>query len=382
MIVPFHRPYISEEDITAVSDAMRSGWLTMGPKTREFEEAFRNFVGSGCAVAVNSATAGLHLSLVAAGVKPGDEVIIPAITFAATAEAVCYCGGRPVMVDVEGATRNIDFGKIEEAVTDKTRAIIPMHYGGQPCDMDPIMSIAAMNNCFVIEDAAHALPSVYGGLAIGSIADATVFSFYATKTITTGEGGMITTDREDWASRMRRLRLHGIDRDAWQRLSSGNMWAYEVVEVGYKYNPTDMASAMGITQLAKCDEMFEKRKAVADRYCAGLKDMDTLRLPVIKPGRQTSWYLFSIDLNIDALKISRDEFIMEMRKRGIELSVHFIPLYRFAWYKKYVNTPMSFAECEWVFARTVSFPIYPGMETQAVDYVIDNAADVLAKNRR
>jgi perosamine synthetase len=285
-------------------------------------------------------------------------------------------------VDIERGTHLMDAAKIEEKITGRTRVIIPVHYAGQPCDMDEILGIARKHNLSVIEDAAHSLPAWYRNRAIGTVGDATCFSFYATKTLTTGEGGMICTDDEDRARRLGILRLHGIDRDAWERLSSTRFWQYDVVEAGYKYNTTDIASAIGIEQLKKVELMWKMRKRIAERYTEAFKNRDELFTYTVKPDRVSAWHLYPLDLNIDALKIGRDRFIEEMRSRGVGLSVHFIPLYEFTYYKKMGYSGRGYDNSRWVFDRTVSLPIFPGMVDEEVDYVIENVLDITHAGRR
>lgn len=361
---------------------MRAGWLTAGVKTASFEEQFKNFVGCGSAVSANSATAAMHLSLAVMGLREGDEVLVPAMTFTATAEVVRYFNAMPVLVDIERDTHCIDAGKIEAALTPRTRAIMPVHYGGQPCDMTKILDIARARNLRVIEDSAHCFPAWYEGKPIGTFGDATCFSFYATKTITTCEGGMLCTDNEEWARQARVLRLHGINRDAWQRANSKNFWRYDVMEAGYKYNTTDIAAAMGIEQLKKAESLRKMRKRIAERYSAAFRGHEELGLYTVRSGRESSWHLYPVDLNLESLTITRDAFIETMRERGVSLSVHFIPLYEFTYYKKLGFTGSGLDNCRWVFERTMSLPIYPSMTDAEIDYVIDNVLDIVAANRR
>jgi dTDP-4-amino-4,6-dideoxygalactose transaminase len=382
MKIPFHRPSIGDEEIASVTECLRGGWLTSGARTVEFEEEFKGYVGARHAIAVSSATAGLHLSLIAAGCGKDDEVLVPAMTHASTAEVVRYVNARPVFVDIERESHCIDASRIEEKITKKTRAIIPVHYAGQPCDMDDILSIAAAHGLQVIEDAAHSLPAWYRDRKIGTIGDSTCFSFYATKTLTTGEGGMICTDDDGRAARMRVLRLHGISCDAWDRLNSSRIWRYDVVETGYKYNMTDMAASIGIQQLKKLELLWERRGRIADRYSAAFRNREDLTPYAIKPDRVSSWHLYPVDLNIDMLSIGRDGVIEQMHARGVDLSVHFIPLYEFSCYKKLGYRGAGFENCAWVFERTVSLPIFPDMSEHEVDYVIQNLLDVLAAFRR
>lgn len=373
MEIPFHKPYITEEEISEVVDSLRSGWLTMGPKTLRFEEEFNQYIGSKYSVAVNSCTAALHLALKAINLKPEDEVIIPTMTFTATGEVICYFNAKPVIVDVDKDTHNIDISAIERAITPKTKAIIPVHYAGQPCDMDEIRQIADSYKLIVIEDAAHSLPAWYNDKKIGTIGDITCFSFYATKTLATGEGGMVTTENDGWAERIRILRLHGISKDAWKRYSNEGSWYYEVVEAGYKYNMTDIQAALGLSQLKKVEWMWERRKEIAQRYIEAFKDLESVILPHIKPYRESAWHLYVIKLNLELLTIDRAGFIEELKTRGIGTSVHFIPLHRHPFYRDVVGYKAEdFPVSEWLYERMISLPIYPGMTDEELNYVVEN----------
>jgi dTDP-4-amino-4,6-dideoxygalactose transaminase len=378
--IPFHKPYITEDEVNEVTDALRSGWWTTGPKALKFENDFKDFIGCKHSVAVNSWTAAAHLALEAIGLKEGDEVIVPSITFTATAEIVCYFNAKPVIVDVQRDTYNIDPGEIEKAITGRTKAIIPVHYGGQPCDMDEILDIAERNNLSIIEDAAHALPSFYKGKIVGTLSDVTCFSFYATKTLATGEGGMICTDNDEIAERCSIMRLHGINKDAWKRYSEEGNWYYEVVAPGYKYNFTDIQAALGIAQLKKINLMLEKRKNIFDLYNEGFKDNLLIKPYIIKPDRNSSYHLYPVELNVDRLSVSRGRFIEELKESGVGVSVHFIPLYRHPFYKnvfnlEYKNYPVS----ESIYAGIVNLPIWPGMKISQIEQVIDNVNSLTKK---
>src|SRR5919109_879466 len=277
--LPFYIPDIAEAEIESVVETLRSGWLTTGPKVRQFEENFAKYVGCHHAVAVNSATAALHLALGAVGIKEGDEVVVPTMTFAATAEVVLYFKARPVLVDCRPETLNLDPDQLEKAITAKTKAIMPVHIAGQACDMDRILEIASDYDLRVIEDAAHALPARYRDKMIGTIGDITCFSFYATKTITTGEGGMAATENPEWANRMRMMSLHGISLDAWNRYTDKGSWYYEIIRPGYKYNLTDVAAALGIEQLKRCDEFWEARRSIAKQYDEAFADLPEIQTP-------------------------------------------------------------------------------------------------------
>ncbi|MFZ0456147.1 MAG: DegT/DnrJ/EryC1/StrS family aminotransferase [Ignavibacteriaceae bacterium] len=378
--IPFHRPYITEDEINEVTDAVRSGWWTAGPKTLQFEHEFNSFIGTKNSVAVSSWTAAAHLALEAIGLKEGDEVIIPAITFTATAEIICYFKAKPVIVDVQRDTYNIDPVQIEKAVTKKTRAIIPVHYGGQPCDMDEIIDIAQKNNLYIIEDAAHALPSYYKGKIVGQLSDVTCFSFYATKTLATGEGGMICTDNEEVAKRCSIMRLHGINSDAWKRYSKEGSWYYEVVAPGFKYNFTDIQAGLGLAQLKKVNELQTKRKEIFDIYNNGFKDNDLLRLYRIKEDRESSYHLYPVELNLNMLTINRSRFIDELKEKGIGVSVHFIPLYRHPYYRETFNLKTEdFPVSESIYPGIITLPIWPGMKISQIEQVIDNVNSLMKK---
>jgi len=379
----FHRPFISEDEVNEIVDTVRSGWLSMGPKTIRFEEEFNNFIGSKKSVAVSSWTAGGHLALEAIGLKEGDEVIVPTMTFPATAEIVTYFKAVPVFVDVDKDTLNISIDEIEKAITPRTKAIIPVHFGGQPCDMDEISEIAKKHNLIVIEDAAHALPAFYKGKKIGSISHITVFSFYATKTLSTGEGGMICTDDEDIAHRCSIMRLHGINKDAWQRYTECGTWYYEVIAPGYKYNFTDLQASLGIHQLRKVDLMWDKRKEIAARYSSAFKDNELLSLPIIKPDRETSWHLFPIRLNLEKIKINRNRFIDELRYLNVGVGVHFMPVHQHKYYRETYNLDnKNFPVASSVFPQLISIPIFPGMNDADINKVIDALTDLLNKHKK
>src|SRR6266852_9120904 len=294
--LPFALPHITQAEIDEVVDTLRSGWLTTGPKTKRFEREFAERVGASHALAVNSATAAMHLALDAVGLQPGDEFIVPVYTFTATAEVVVYFPARPVFVDVDPITCNLDPAQLEKRITSRTRAIMVVHIAGLPAEMDAILAIARAHGLPVIEDAAHAFPAKYKGRVIGSISDLTAFSFYATKTLSTGEGGMLTTANPEYAERAAIIAFHGIDRYAWKRYSAEGSWYYEVLETGYKYNLTDLQAALGIVQLAKCDAMYEARRNISDVYTKAFRSSWALRLPLTAPDRQTSWHLYVLRL--------------------------------------------------------------------------------------
>jgi dTDP-4-amino-4,6-dideoxygalactose transaminase len=370
--LPFARPDIDQAEIDAVSDVIRSGWLTTGPKTREFEAAFANFLGVKYAIAVNSATAAMHLALEAAGLEAGDEVITTTMTFAATAEVVRYFNAKPVLVDIDKETLNIDVNQIAAAITPKTKAIIPVHVAGQAADLDAIQRIADEHGLVVIEDAAHALPTEYKGRLIGNISDFTAFSFYATKTLATGEGGMITTNNEKWAERCRVMSLHGISKDAWKRYTKEGSWYYEIIAPGFKYNMTDIAAALGMVQLSKIHQMNERRQAIAKQYEAALGKNPAFELPKTAQYSSHPYHLYVLRLNLDALQIDRDSFINHLHKANIGTSVHWIPLHMHPYYRetygyKAEDYPVAYHE----YKRMISLPIYSAMSNADVEDVVD-----------
>ncbi|MDC7702621.1 DegT/DnrJ/EryC1/StrS family aminotransferase [Vogesella indigofera] len=381
--LPFALPDIGEDEINEVVDALRSGWVTTGPKTKQFEADFAAFIGDGVeAIAVNSATAGLHLALEAVGVKEGDEVIVPSYTFTATAEVVRYLGAHPVIVDVDPVTFNIRPEAIRAAITAKTRAIMPVHFAGLACDMDAIIAIAREHGLKIVEDAAHAMPTYYKGKLIGTLdSDVTVFSFYANKTMTTGEGGMVVSKNKDIIARCKVMRLHGISRDAFDRYTSKTpAWYYEVVAPGYKYNMPDTAAAMGIHQLKKINAFLHKRETLAARFDEALGD-----LPLILPARPTeagsnhAWHLYPVRLKPEA-GISRDDFIVRMAELGIGCSVHFIPLHRQpVWRDGYGLKRESFPVADAAFEAEVTLPLYTRMTDDDQSRVIAAVRQLLGK---
>ena len=381
--IPFHIPAIDEDEIRSVVETLESGWLTTGRKVKSFEEDFAKYVGCKHAVAVNSGTAALHIALDAIGISEGDEIIVPAMTFAATAEVVLYFKAKPVLVDCQRDTLNLDPTQIEAAITSKTKAIIPVHFGGQPCEMDRILDIAKKYNLRVIEDAAHALPASDHGRTIGTIGDITCFSFYATKTITTGEGGMATTENSEWAERMRMMSLHGISHDAWKRYTKEGSWYYEILYPGFKYNLTDIAAAIGIEQLKKCNDFWETRQRIAMNYAKAFADLQEIQVPACRNDVQHAWHLFVVQLNLERLKINRNQFIEALREKEIGTSVHFIPLHLHPYYRDtFGYTPEDFPNASAVFDRIISLPIYPKMTEGNVRDVIVAVRQIVQEYRR
>ena len=378
--LPFHVPEIGPEEIRSVVETLESGWLTSGSKVKRFEENFSRFIGCQHSVAVNSCTAALHLALEAVGVKEGDEVIVPTMTFTATAEVVLYFKAKPVLVDCRPNTFNIDPDLVERAITAKTKAIIPVHFGGQSCDMERILQIARKHKLYVIEDAAHALPAKYHGKTIGTIGDITCFSFYATKTITTGEGGMATTQNPEWAARMRMMSLHGISHDAWKRYTKEGSWYYEVVQPGFKYNLTDIGAAIGIEQLKKCDAFGAARTRIAATYDQRFADLKEINTPVCEPDVQHAWHLYVIQLDLERLKINRDQFIETLKEQGIGTSVHFIPLHLHPYYRdNFGYAPDDFPKATEIYQRIISLPIYPKMTESQIEHVVQGVSKTVQR---
>ncbi|MBS0508181.1 MAG: DegT/DnrJ/EryC1/StrS family aminotransferase [Proteobacteria bacterium] len=372
--LPFARPDIGDAEIAAVTEALRSGWVTTGPKTRAFEEAFSAYLGGGGlqSIAVNSATAGLHLALEALGIGPGDEVIAPTLTFTATVEVVRYLGADPVLVDVDPVTLNIAPEKIRAAITPRTKAILPVHYGGLACHMDAILAIAREHGLKVVEDAAHALPTTWRGRLVGQLdSDVTVFSFYANKTMTTGEGGMAVTRNPALAERMRVMRLHGINRDAFDRFTSKTpAWYYEVVAPGFKYNLTDIAAALGLVQLQRLPQFLERRQHLAARYQAKLAGLPLVLPAEAPPGDVHSWHLYVLRLAPGA-RLSRDALIQALSERGIGTSVHYVPLHRHPyWRDRYGLAPEQFPQADAAYQAMLSLPLFTAMSDAEQDRVI------------
>ncbi|MBV8053479.1 MAG: DegT/DnrJ/EryC1/StrS family aminotransferase [Acidobacteriaceae bacterium] len=383
--IPFHLPSIGEEEITAVTNVLRSGWLTTGPVAHSFEKEFAEYIGCKHALAVNSGTAAMQLALEAVGVRSGDEVIVPTNTFTATAEVVTYFGATPVLCDNLPDGFNMDPTDAERKISPRTKAIVPVHIGGEPCDMAAIGALAARHRLPVIEDAAHALPAAFEGRRVGTMSDFTAFSFYATKTITTGEGGMLTTDNDAYAKRASMMRLHGIGNDdAWKRYSRAGSWAYQVLEAGYKFNMPDVLAALGVAQLRKCETFLRQRRLVAELYLSKLAEIEELELPPVGGANcEHSWHLFIIRLKKDCLKIDRDLFIEELKAVGVGASVHFIPLHRHPFYqKRYGYQADSFPNAENAFSRCISLPIYPDLKESQVEHVVQAVQNIVCKYRK
>jgi dTDP-4-amino-4,6-dideoxygalactose transaminase len=380
--LPFALPEIGDDEIAEVVDTLRSGWVTTGPKAKRFEDDFAAFLGDASlhAMAVNSATAGLHLALEALGIGPGDEVITTTHTFTATAEVVRYLGADVVLVDIDPATLCIDPAAVEAAITPKTKAIVPVHYAGLAADMPALLAIAKRHGLKVVEDAAHALPTTCAGALVGTLgSDATVFSFYANKTITTGEGGMVVTRDAELAKRVRTMRLHGMSRDAFDRFTAKvPSWYYEIVAPGFKYNLTDIAAALGIHQLKRATGFQAKREMLAAHYDAAFAGLPVITPPRPKPGDQHAWHLYVLRL-ADGAPIERDALIESLFAAGIGCSVHYIPLHlQPYWRDRYALRAESFPHSQHAFERMLSLPLYTRMTTADVDRVADAVRAALA----
>lgn len=381
--IPFFRPYTDTAEIAEARDAIRSGWLTSGPKVERLERRIAALAGSPHAVAVNSCTAALHLSLAASGVGSGDEVITSPYTFAATGEAVLYLGAIPVFADIDPETLNISPDAAARCATRRTRAIVPVHIAGLPSEMRAIGRLARQLGVPVIEDAAHALGASAHGRSIGSISAATCFSFYATKNLTTGEGGMITTGSATMARRLRLLSLHGLSHDAWKRYRRGGSWRYEVKRLGFKYNMTDVAAGIGLAQAAKFLGMQRRRRVLARRYTSLLGDLDAFDLPREYPDSVHAWHLYIVRLRRGVLRIGRDRVIELLADSGIGTSVHFIPLHLHSYYRRTFGFKRgSYPHAEREAQRVISLPLYPGLSRRDQTRVVNALREIVTRNRR
>ena len=376
--IPFVKVQLDDDDIAAVEGVLRSGWLTTASQVKALEEELCAYTGAQFVNAVNSATAAMHLCLAAWDLGPGDEVITTPYTFTATANVVLHCGATPVLVDVVDGTANIDPRLVEAAITPKTKAIIPVHIAGEPCDMDALMAMARPRGIKVLEDAAHAIGTLYRGRAIGTVSDAAAFSFYANKTMTTGEGGALATNDAELSGRVRRLTLHGMSRDAYNRYGAGGSWRYDIEEFGFKDNLTDIAAALGRAQLVKLERFIEERTRVAQRYFANLRDEEHILLPVFSEENRQPWHLFMIRIKNETSPVQRDDVINRLAERGIATSVHFIPLHYHTAYQKLGRWAKGdFPVAERFFEGEISLPMYPAMTNEEVDEVCQALREIL-----
>lgn len=380
--IPFSPPLFGYEEVQSVRETLESGWVATGPKTFQFECDFANYVGAKYAVAMFSCTSALHLSLVALGIKPGDEVITSPFTFASTAHAICYVGAKPVFVDINLDTLNLDHSKIEEAITDNTSVILPVHYGGMPCEMDQIVDIAKKHGLYIVEDAAHAVGSEYKGRKIGSIGDITCFSFYATKNLSTGEGGMATTNNEEFANLMRRLTMYGISdaRDIFaKRYTSRGTWDYDIEMLGFKCNMSDIVAAIGLEQLKKIKTFNEVRGRYSEIYRKQFAGNCKIRLLENKDNIINCWHLFPIILNIDKIDRGRDDIIEKLRKRNVGTSVLFKPLHLHSYYKNTLNHRYGdFPNSEYIYERIINLPISPKIPEDKIEVITSVVNEVIS----
>jgi dTDP-4-amino-4,6-dideoxygalactose transaminase len=381
--LPFALPEIGEEEIEEVVATLRSGWLTGGPRVQRFEEGFRRITGAEHAVALSSCTAGLHLALLAAKVGPGDEVITTPFTFCATVNVIIHAGATPVLADIREEDNNIDLEQIERKITARTKAIMPMHYGGQPVEMDGVLELTRERGLRVIEDAAHALGAQYKGRRVGALSDAAVFSFYPIKPITTGQGGMLTTNDGELADQVRILSLHGLSKNAWNRYAEGGSAEYQVLAPGFNYSMTDIQAAIGVRQLEKMEVFQQKRTHLADVYHRLLSDVPEILRPRVRDDVVHAWHLYPIRLELAALSVSRNEFIEDLRLRGIGTSLHFIPIHLHPYYREAFGfKPGDFPVAERVYAGLISLPLYPRMTEADVERVVMAIKDIVKASRR
>jgi len=393
--IPFYKPHIGQEEIDEVVDTLRSGWLTTGPKTKQFEAEFAQYVSQKHAIALNSCTAALHLALEAIGLKAGQSVVVPTMTFAATAEVVRYFNAKPILVDCRTSDLNLDPADAEAKIVaarqrgEEVVAIIPVHYGGQIGDMDSILRLATRYDLKVIEDAAHCCPAYYRKavdapwLPVGAETAISCYSFYANKTITTGEGGMACTSNDEYADRMRVMSLHGISRDAWKRFTASGSWYYEIVAPGFKYNLTDIASAIGLHQLRKADRLREQRERLANLYSHLFSKVEELILPALQPDRIHSWHLYEIRLRLDRLQIDRGQFITELKERGIGTSVHWLPLHMHPYYREtYGYRPEDLPAAAALYPELITLPLYPDLTDGEVEMVSAAVCSIIEANRK
>jgi dTDP-4-amino-4,6-dideoxygalactose transaminase len=382
--LPFSTPTLDDEEINEVVDSLRSGWITTGPKVKRFEEAFRAYVGAPFAVPLSSATAGLHLTLLALKIKDGDEIITTPMTFASTVSMILLCGGKPVLVDIEPGTLNIDATKIREKISSRTRAIIPVHFAGQSCDMDPIFALAKEYNLTVIEDAAHAAGTEYKGRRIGSLDSISIFSFHPNKNITTGEGGMVCTSDESLAEEVSLLKFHGMNREAWKRFAPSGTPNYDIVLPGFKYNMMDIQAAIGIHQLPKLDDFINRRKEIAEFYNEAFSDVPELALPALAPYEQRhAWHLYTPLVRIEKLTVDRDRFMTELKSHNIGTGLHYKAIHHHAWYRENMPQPAdSLPNADYASDRILSLPLFPKMTMDDALDVVTAVKSVIERNRK
>jgi UDP-4-amino-4,6-dideoxy-N-acetyl-beta-L-altrosamine transaminase len=376
--LPYGTQWLDEKEITEVIDTLKSNWITTGPKMKLFEEHFKGFIGSKYAVAVNSGTAALHISTSSINIKPGDEVITTPLTFVASANCVIYRGGTPIFADIKNDTYNIDPVEIKKKITSKTKAIIPVHFAGQPCDMDELCEIAAKYNLYLIEDAAHAIDAEYKGRKIGNISDLTIFSFHPVKNITTAEGGMVTTNNKELYDKLLMFRTHGISKDAVKRFGKSGGFYYDMQYLGFRYNLSELHSALGLHQLSKLENFQKRRREIVKLYNRELEDIEQITIPYVKKNIKHSWHIYVIQLNLEKLKVDRDFIFKALREENIGVNVHYIPVHYHSYYQnKYGLKKGKLPKVEWLYPRILTIPIFPKMIDDDVYDVINALEKVL-----
>jgi len=382
--LPFSTPTLGDEEINEVVDSLRSGWITTGPKVKRFEDAFKAYVGAPFAVPLSSATAGLHLTLLALKIKEGDEIITTPMTFASTVSMIILAGGTPVLADIEPGTLNIDVAKVAEKITPATRAVIPVHFAGQSCDLDPLFALARQHNLTIIEDAAHAAGTEYKGQKIGSLDSISIFSFHPNKNITTGEGGMVCTPDETLAEEISLLKFHGMSREAWKRFAASGTPNYDIMLPGYKYNMMDIQAAIGLHQLPRLDGFIDRRKEIAEQYNAAFADLAELALPTYAPYQQRhAWHLYTPLIRTEMLTVERDQFMAELKALNIGSGLHYKAIHHHSWYRE--NLPVADTElpnASYASDRILSLPLFPTMSDNDANDVIQAVTDVITRFRR
>jgi len=382
--LPFSTPSLGDEEINEVVDSLRSGWITTGPKVKRFEDAFKEYVGAPYAVPLSSATAGLHLTLLALKIKEGDEIITTPMTFASTVSMIILAGGTPVLADIEPGTLNIDVAKVAEKITPATRAVIPVHFAGQSCDLDPLLALARQHNLTIIEDAAHAAGAEYKGRKIGSLDSISIFSFHPNKNITTGEGGMVCTPDETLAEEISLLKFHGMSREAWKRFAASGTPNYDIMLPGYKYNMMDIQAAIGLHQLPRLDGFIDRRKEIAEQYNAAFADLAELALPSYAPYQQRhAWHLYTPLIRTELLTVDRDRFMAELKELNIGSGLHYKAIHHHSWYRE--NLPVADTElpnASYASDRILSLPLFPNMSDNDATDVITAVTDVIKRFRR
>lgn len=380
--LPYGTQWFNEDEINEVIDSLKSNWITTGPKMRLFEKQFSQFIGSKHAVAVNSGTAGLHISTSTININPGDEVITTPLTFVASANCVIYRGGKPILADIKKDTYNIDPIEIRKKITDKTKAIIPVHFAGQPCDMDEIKEIAEENDLYIIEDAAHAIDAKYKGKKIGNIGDLTVFSFHPVKNITTAEGGMVTTNNDNFYEKLLMFRTHGISKDAEKRFGKLGDFYYDMKYLGFRYNLSELHASLGIHQLKKLENFQKRRREIVKIYNRELEDIDDIVTPFKKENIKHSWHLYVIQLRIENLKVDRDHIFRALREENIGVNVHYIPVHYHSYYReKFGYRKGLLSNVEWLYPRILTIPLFPKMNDNDV-YDVLNALEKIIRYYR